>query len=171
MEEPYFVAWFSKNSVARSTAPAIAAHKSPIPITAVDASGLEGNCTCNVRISLPRADAVLAPPNRRNTYTIHHVMHEAHNVGFHPAAVISRRCRLAMPVEDRIRAELWVKDNQGLDHEELCDDASYGCSARQNLDVCVWYLQPLLVESYRQCHSQGGRPYCLQDRDARTMLM
>lgn len=40
----YLVVLFSRNSVASNTAPATAAHKRPIPMTAVDASGFEGNC-------------------------------------------------------------------------------------------------------------------------------
>ena len=40
----YLVALFSKNSVASSTAPATAAHRRPIPMTAVAANGLEGSC-------------------------------------------------------------------------------------------------------------------------------
>jgi len=43
-EFAHLVVLFSKNSVERSTAPAIAAHKSPMPMTAVDASGFDGNC-------------------------------------------------------------------------------------------------------------------------------
>ena len=43
----HLAALFSKNSVASSTAPATAAHKTPIPMTAVAASGLEGSCACS----------------------------------------------------------------------------------------------------------------------------
>lgn len=59
----------------------------------------------------PRADAAIAPSNKHNTYTLHYVIRKAHEVDFHPAAVVSRRCRPIMPVEDWISAELWVKDN------------------------------------------------------------
>lgn len=44
----HFVVLFTKNSVASNTAPATAAHRTPIPMTAADASGFEGSCSTSM---------------------------------------------------------------------------------------------------------------------------
>lgn len=68
-----------------------------------------------------------------------------------------------MAVGGQISADLWVKHHQGLDHEELCDDAADGCSARKDLHMRCWYGEPLVVQRHWQRNSQGSHPDCLCD--------
>ena len=79
----------------------------------------------------------------------------------HPAAVVSWGGGvLHVSIGGHLSTNLWIKHHQALDHEELCNDAAYGCSARQHLHMRIWYAEPLVVQGWQR-HSQSSDPDCL----------